>query len=72
MSRSDAGAPPPELQALFAEPARVPLVYPRLRAAETPAEVQRVAESRFHRAPVYACLGFHRHLSRCVRLDGEG
>ena len=57
---------PPGIRALFEDRARVPLVYAHLREAEAPLEVQRVAESRHHRTSVYACLGFYKHVSRCI------
>lgn len=64
-----AGELPPAIAELVREPHRVPLVYAHLRRAEAPVQVQRVAESPHHRAPVYACLSFYKHVSRCVGGD---
>ena len=61
---------PPVIAALSADPAAVPLAYAYLRVAPTPREVQRVADSAWHRARVYGCASFHKTISRCMRPEG--
>lgn len=60
-------AVPHEVREAF-DPRRVPLLYPHMREALAPATIQRVAESARHRARVYACAGFYKTISRCMRL----
>jgi len=67
---SDAPAPPPEISELWRDRAAVPLAYGYLREAPAPDVVQRVGESGWHRARVYACLGFGKPISRCLRPEG--
>ncbi|HSU12855.1 hypothetical protein [Longimicrobium sp.] len=50
------------------DPRRVPLLYPHMREALAPMHIQRAAESARHRARVYACAGFYKTISRCMRL----
>jgi hypothetical protein len=61
---------PPAIAALSRDLTAVPLAYAYLRVAPTPREVQRVADSAWHRARVYGCASFHKTISRCLRPEG--
>lgn len=61
--------PPPAIAALQRDARAVPLAYGYLRVAPTSPVIQRVGHSTWHRAGVYACTGFHKTISRCLRLE---
>lgn len=67
---SDRETPPPAIAALAADPRAVPLAYGYLRVAPAPRTVQRVGDSAWHRAAVYACAPYHKSISRCLRVEG--
>jgi len=61
--------PPPAIAELARDPRAVPLAYGYLRVAPTSPLIQRVGDSAWHRAGVYACTGFHKTISRCLRPE---